>query len=98
MRNRACISKAAILAPSVIVVLSVLFFQGTISAQGPVTISLKVAWFPVVHVELLFVAIDKGLFEEEGLKVEPIQLQGGGPRQLERQALLASKLHRGGVA
>ena len=43
--------------------------------EGPVT--LKVGVIPIADVAPLYLGMDKGFFEEEGLKIEPQLAEGG---------------------
>lgn len=93
MKSRTPIERIFILAFLVVAAATALLFSAAANAQGSPETSLKVAWFPVAHTEPLFVAIDKGFFDKHGVHVEPVTLQGGGPRQVE--AALAGDIDGG---
>jgi NitT/TauT family transport system substrate-binding protein len=51
--------------------------SGTTETSSQELTSIKVGVVPVVDVAPLYLGIDKGFFEEEGLEVEPVVAQGG---------------------
>ncbi|HII54221.1 hypothetical protein COT30_03030 [Candidatus Micrarchaeota archaeon CG08_land_8_20_14_0_20_49_17] len=88
------ISRAIIFAACVLGLLAIAFIANALMQKGPAAASatIHVAYLPVTQSLPLFVAIENGMFEREGLNVEAVRIES--PNQI-IDALLAGQAEAG---
>ena len=91
------ISRAIIFAACVLGLLAIAFIANALMQKGPAAASatIHVAYLPVTQSLPLFVAIENGMFEREGLNVEAVRIES--PNQI-IDALLAGQAEAGAQA